>query len=82
MNSFQALVLLLCVGAGTVGGVFFAFSAFVLRALEDLPPARGIAAIGRRILLTQLNIDLASVEPELAEAWKRFRGDLERMRSR
>lgn len=54
MNPSQALVLLLCVGAGTVGGVFFAFSAFVLRALEDLPPAQGIAAM-QRINVVVLN---------------------------
>lgn len=54
MNTFQVLVLLLCVGAGTVGGVFFAFSAFVLRALEDLPPSQGIAAM-QRINVVVLN---------------------------
>lgn len=54
MNTFQALVLLLCVGAGTVGGVFFAFSAFIMRALKDLPPAQGIAAM-QRINVVVLN---------------------------
>lgn len=33
------------VAAGTMGGVFFAFSAFVMPALRDLPPAQGIAAM-------------------------------------
>lgn len=33
------------VAAGTMGGVFFAFSAFVMPALRDLPPAEGIASM-------------------------------------
>ena len=30
------LAVLLTVGAGTIGGVFFAFSAFIMQALADL----------------------------------------------
>lgn len=41
------LCLLICLGAGLVGGVFFAFSTFVLRALADLPAAQGVAAMQR-----------------------------------
>ena len=41
------LLLLLCVGAAAIGGVFFAFSAFVLRALSDLPAESGITAMQR-----------------------------------
>lgn len=33
--------------AGAVGGVFFAFSVFVMRALASLPPAHGLAAMQR-----------------------------------
>ena len=33
------------VGCGLVGGVFFAFSTFVMGALRRLPPAQGIAAM-------------------------------------
>lgn len=33
------------VGAGLAGGVFFAFSGFVMNALRKLPPAQGIAAM-------------------------------------
>jgi uncharacterized membrane protein len=40
-----ALALLLIVGAGAVGGVFFAFSSFVMRALAELSPAQGIRAM-------------------------------------
>lgn len=32
-------------GCGLNGGVFFAFSSFVMKALTRLPPARGIAAM-------------------------------------
>jgi uncharacterized membrane protein len=41
----RALTLVAAVGAGVAGGVFFAFSTFVMRALEDLPPADGIRAM-------------------------------------
>jgi uncharacterized membrane protein len=39
------LILLAAIGCGVVGGVFFAFSAFVMRALARLPSAQGIAAM-------------------------------------
>lgn len=42
-----ALLLLVCVGAGLVGGVFFAFSNFVMKALALLPGGQGIAAMQR-----------------------------------
>jgi uncharacterized membrane protein len=32
-------------GCGLIGGVFFGFSAFVMKALARLPPAQGIAAM-------------------------------------
>jgi len=41
----RALTLAAAVGAGVAGGGFFAFSTFVMKALEDLPPADGIAAM-------------------------------------
>lgn len=41
------LAILAAVGAGTIGGVFFAFSTFVMRALADLPAPQGIAAMQR-----------------------------------
>lgn len=50
----EGLVLLACVGAGTVGGVFFAFSSFVMKALSDLPTAQGVAAM-QRINVVVLN---------------------------
>ncbi|MCC5860078.1 MAG: DUF1772 domain-containing protein [Ectothiorhodospiraceae bacterium] len=40
-----AVAVLLCIGAGTVGGVFFAFSTFVMTALSARPPAHGIGAM-------------------------------------
>lgn len=49
-----ALALLLCLGAGIIGGVFFAFSTFVMKALAQLPPNRGAAAM-QRINVVVLN---------------------------
>jgi uncharacterized membrane protein len=39
------LTLLAALGCGLVAGVFFAFSAFVMKALARLPPGEGIAAM-------------------------------------
>jgi uncharacterized membrane protein len=39
-----ALTLLSALGCGLIAGVFFAFSAFVMKALARRPPAQGIAA--------------------------------------
>ena len=40
-----ALTLLAILGCGLIAGVFFAFSAFVMKALVRLPSAQGIAAM-------------------------------------
>lgn len=40
-----ALTLAAVLGCGLVAGLFFAFSAFVMRALASIPPAQGIAAM-------------------------------------
>ena len=46
LDSWTFLLALLCaLGSGLIAGVFFAFSAFVMRALARLPPAQGIAAM-------------------------------------
>lgn len=50
----STLVLVACIGAGTVGGVFFAFSTFVMQALSQLPANQGVAAM-QRINLVVLN---------------------------
>lgn len=50
----SALAFLACIGAGTIGGVFFAFSTFVMQALAQLPPGQGIAAM-QRINVVVLN---------------------------
>jgi uncharacterized membrane protein len=42
-----ALVLLTCIGAGTIGGAFFAFSTFVMKALAQLPRGQGVVAMQR-----------------------------------
>lgn len=46
MDGFMlVLTLVTALGCGVIAGVFFAFSAFVMRGLADLPPAQGIAAM-------------------------------------
>ena len=50
----NSLPLLVCIGAGLVGGVFFAFSTFVMKALAELPAAQGILAM-QRINVVVLN---------------------------
>jgi uncharacterized membrane protein len=40
-----ALILLAALGSGLVGGVFFAFSTFIMQALDRLPAANAIAAM-------------------------------------
>lgn len=49
-----ALGFLVCIGAGIVGGVFFGFSTFVMKALGQLPPPHGIEAM-QRINVVVLN---------------------------
>ncbi len=49
-----AVALLTAIGAGTVGGVFFAFSTFVMKALGGLPVNQGVAAM-QRINVVVLN---------------------------
>jgi uncharacterized membrane protein len=39
------LTLVTAIGCGLIGGVFFAFSSFVMAALGRLPPPQGIAAM-------------------------------------
>jgi uncharacterized membrane protein len=50
----SVLAFLACIGAATVGGVFFAFSTFVMQALAQLPPGQGTAAM-QRINVVVLN---------------------------
>jgi uncharacterized membrane protein len=62
-----ALTFLAALGAGLIGGLFFAFSSFVMTALHRLPSATGISAM--------LNNELARVKPESAEGaslWKQY----------
>ena len=44
-RSLTTLTVLSAVGCGVVGGVFFTFSVFVMKAVGRLPPAQGIAAM-------------------------------------
>ncbi len=47
MSGVTAIAWLTAFGAAVVGGVFFAFSSLVMKALADLPPAQGVAAMQR-----------------------------------
>jgi uncharacterized membrane protein len=53
-DALTLLLLLTSVGAGLIGGVFFAFSAFVMKALAELPVKEGVAAM-QRINVVVLN---------------------------
>jgi uncharacterized membrane protein len=55
-----ALTLLAALGSGLVGGVFFGFSGFVMKALARLRPAQGIAAMQ--------SINIVAVTPPLMVA--------------
>lgn len=50
----DVVALVSAIGAGLIGGVFFAFSAFVMQALAQLPPGQGVAAM-QRINVVVLN---------------------------
>ena len=56
MSGIDGLAIVTCIAAGTIGGVFFAFSTFVMQALGELPPAHGIAAMQRinRVVINPL----------------------------
>lgn len=54
MNAFESLAVVSAILSGLVGGVFFAFSVFVMRALAQLPPASGVSAM-QRINVTVIN---------------------------
>lgn len=49
------MTLAVAIGCGLAGGVFFAFSTFVMPALARLPPAQGIAAM-QSINVTAINV--------------------------
>lgn len=49
-----AVKLFSALGCGLVAGIFFAFSTFVMKALAQLPPAQGIAAM-QSINITVIN---------------------------
>ncbi|GAB2739027.1 DUF1772 domain-containing protein [Streptomyces bullii] len=52
---YFVLTVLGVLGTGLVAGAFFAFSAFVMRALAALPPAQGVAAMNA--------INVSAVQP-------------------
>jgi uncharacterized membrane protein len=54
MNPLTTMIVASTVASALVGGVFFAFSVFVMRALAVLPPAQGILAM-QRVNITVVN---------------------------
>ena len=50
----RVLTLISALGCALVGGIFFTFSTFVMKALDRLPPAQGIAAM-QSINVTVIN---------------------------
>jgi len=44
-RAFDAMALLAAIGSGLIGGVFYAFSTFVMKALSRRPAAEGMAAM-------------------------------------
>lgn len=48
------LTLITALGCGLIAGIFYAFSAFIMKALRNLPPAQGVAAM-RRINIDVIN---------------------------
>ena len=49
------LIVVSALGSGLVGGIFFAFSSFIMKAVARVPPAHGIAVM-QSINVTVLNI--------------------------
>jgi uncharacterized membrane protein len=60
MTANHALTIIAALGCGVVGGAFFAFSGFVMRALARLSPPQGIAAMQ--------SINIVAVTPPLMVA--------------
>jgi uncharacterized membrane protein len=58
MEIWTALILLAALGSAIIGGLFFAFSTFIMAALAARPPAEGMAAMVsiNRVILRSLFI--------------------------
>jgi uncharacterized membrane protein len=56
-----ALVFVAAIGSGLVGGIFFAFSSFVMAALGRIPPAQGVAAMN--------SINVTVIDPSFMTAF-------------
>ena len=44
-RALHGLVILAAIGGGIVGGIFYGFSSFVMKALGRIPPEQGVAAM-------------------------------------
>ena len=51
----STLIVVSALGSGLIGGIFFAFSSFIMKALARVPPTHGIAVM-QSINVTVLNI--------------------------
>jgi uncharacterized membrane protein len=79
-GAVAALVVAGAVGAACSGGALYAFSAFVMPALERLPPGEGVAAIVGVVGLTMgfhvpCNDAVATLAPDAAGtagAWRTY----------
>ena len=78
------LVIATALGCGLIGGAFFAFSTFVMKALARLPTPQGIAAMQsiNVVVITPLFLDASSAPGRCAsscwsrvvEGWRLTRG--------
>lgn len=73
-----ALTLAAALGSATVGGIFFAFSTFIMRALALRPPAEGMAAMAaiNRVILRSPFMPLFFGTAALALVLAVYRGTL------
>ena len=59
-------------GSALVGGIFFAFSSFVMKALARVPSAEGIGAM-QSINVVVLNPSfLGATDPAARDVWERY----------
>ena len=56
MSLIAVLIILAAIGSALIGGLFFAFSTFIMAALGQRPPAEGMAAMVsiNRVILRSL----------------------------
>ena len=70
MTPIAAAILIAALGAALIGGLFFAFSAFIMAALAARPAAEGMAAMVsiNRVILRSFSCRSSSARPCSASA--------------